>query len=248
MYRDLLPKLAPHFYVVAPDYPGFGYSDAPAPDKFTYSFDRLSEVVERFLNTIGVQRFSLYMQDYGGPVGLRIASRNPARVQGLIVQNANAYREGISPLFDGLLRPLWERRSAATEEPVLKLFKLDGTMFQYKTGTRNSQGVNPDSWTHDQARLDRPGNDRIQLELQANYHTNLASYEWWHSYFREHQPPTLVVRGKGDPLFTVEGANAYKRDLRNIEVHLLDTGHFALEEESDTIAGHIIRFLGKHAR
>jgi len=246
MYRDLIAALSNRFHLVAPDYPGFGNSDCPPVDKFDYTFDHLSEVVEHFLQALNLRPFSMYMQDYGGPVGFRIATRHPEWIQALIIQNANAYEEGITETFENLLRPLWEDRKGVTELPVLNLFKLDGTVFQYTHGARQPENMNPDAWNMDQYFLDRPGNDLIQLELQANYHTNLKRYPEWHSYFHQHQPPTLVVWGKNDPLFGPEGATAYQRDLKNIEVHMLDTGHFALEEDRDVIAAYIRSFMDKN--
>lgn len=243
MFRDLISLLENDFHVIAPDYPGFGYSDCPPVDEFAYTFDHLSEVVERFVEELGLKKFSLYLQDYGGPVGFRLASRRPERVEALIVQNANAYEEGVTNAFRDLLEPLWKDRTGSAEKPVLDLLEPEGTRLQYQNGARDPQAMNPDAWTHDQYGLDRPGNRLIQLDLLANYHTNLAQYDTWHAYFREHQPPTLLVWGEGDPLFAVEGAKAYERDLKDVEVHLLNTGHFALEEDAKVIAAHITRFL-----
>ena len=243
MFRDLMPLLADDFHLIAPDYPGFGYSSAPSVTEFDYTFDHLTDVIERFVQDLKLESFSLYMQDYGGPVGFRLAARHPEWVEALIIQNANAYEEGFTDV--SISRNLLKRlnRTGATEQPVLDLSKLEGTKFQYQHGARHPDGMNPDAWTHDQYGLDRPGNKLIQLDLQANYHTNLAQYDRWHAYLREHQPPALVVWGEGDPIFGVEGAHAYKRDLKDIEVHLLNTGHFALEEDAAVIAKHIQRFL-----
>lgn len=246
MFRDLIPALAGDFHLVAPDYPGFGYSDAPPPDEFAYSFDHLAGVVEHFTDALGLERYSLYMMDYGGPIGFRLATRHPERIEALLVQNANAYEAGVTDLFRETIGPLWEGRTSAKEKPVLDLFTLDGTRFQYTEGTRDPESLNPDAWTHDQFGLDREGMGLIQLELQADYGSNLARYPEWQAYLREHQPPTLVVWGTGDPLFGPDGARAYERDLDTVEVHLLDTGHFALEEDGDVIADHIRRFLGEH--
>jgi len=243
MFRDLVPRLADQFHIVAPDYPGFGASDMPGPTEFRYTFDRLADTVGAFIDALELDRYVLYMQDYGGPVGFRIATRRPKAVQGLIIQNANAYEEGLSQLFRDTVGPLWEERSGATEKPVLDLFELAGTRFQYTEGSPAPEAINPDAWIHAQAGLDRPGNRLIQLDLQADYHTNLACYDEWHRYLREHQPPTLVVWGRGDPLFTEAGAEAYRRDVTDIEVHCLDAGHFALEEQPDTIANHIRAFF-----
>ena len=242
MFRDLMPLLADDFHLVAPDYPGFGHSSAPPVTEFAYTFDGLADVIERFVEGLELDSFSLYLQDYGGPVGFRLAARHPEWVEALVIQNANAYEEGFTDLSRNLLEP--SNRTGATEPPALDLSKLEGTKFQYQHGARDPNAMNPDAWTHDQYGLDRPGNKLIQLDLQANYPTNLAQYSRWHAYLREHQPPTLVVWGEGDPIFGVEGAHAYKRDLKDVEVHLLNTGHFALEEDAAVIAEHIRRFLG----
>lgn len=245
MYRDLIPKLAARFHLVAPDYPGFGNSDSPPADQFEYSFDRLAEVMERFLQTQGLNRFSLYVQDYGGPVGFRIASRHPEWIQALIIQNANAYVEGLTPALDPL-QEYWQDRNQVTEAVVRNFLRRETTIFQYMQGARNPERISPDAWNMDQYFLDRTDNDAVQLELLYNYRANLERYSDWHAYFRRHQPPTLVVWGKNDPFFSQEGALAYKRDLKDIEVHLLDAGHFALEEACGVIATHIGRFLDGH--
>lgn len=245
MFRDLIPKLASQFHVVAPDYPGFGYSDMPPVESFDYSFDHLATMMEKFLKQTGNTKFFVYLQDYGGPVGFRIATRHPEWVEGLIIQNANAYDEGVSAAIKDLLGPIWKKRDSQTEARLLPMFELDNTKFQYQSGARNKDAMNPDSWTHDQFLLDRPGSKLIQLELQATYYKNLELYEGWHRYFREKQPPTLVVWGRRDPIFTEAGALAYKKDLKNIEIHLLETGHFALEEDCLVIAEKIIAFIAR---
>jgi len=242
MYRELIPLLADHFHLVAPDYPGFGYSAAPSPDGFAYTFDHLADVMDRFLAALGLDRYSLYMQDYGGPVGLRLATRHPERIDALIVQNANAYAEGISAAFDPL-KPFWADRTPRTEMAARALLTRDTTVFQYTHGARRPDRVSPDAWTSDQAFLDQPGIDAIQLDLLHDYPSNLALYPAWQAYLRAHRPPTLVVWGRNDPFFTVPGAEAFQRDLPDAEIHLLDTGHFALEEERDAIAALLRRFL-----
>ncbi|MBI3650846.1 MAG: alpha/beta hydrolase [Acidobacteria bacterium] len=246
MYRELIPNLANNFHLLAPDYPGFGYSDAPSPEIFTYTFDHLAEVMEKFIQAVGLQRFSVYMQDYGAPVGLRLAARHPEWIEALITQNGNAYAAGISSAFEPL-KPFWANRNEETEKAARALLQSETTIFQYTHGVRNPQKISPDAWTMDQRFLDRSGNAAIQLELLHNYPSNLALYPEWHTYFRKHQPPTLVVWGKNDPFFSQEGALAYKEDLKNIEVHLLDTGHFALEEDGEVIATLIKNFLKAQA-
>ncbi|MBZ9751130.1 alpha/beta hydrolase [Deinococcus sp. HMF7604] len=243
MFRELLPRLADRYHLIAPDYPGFGYSDAPAPDAFEYSFDHLADVTQAFLDAMGLTRYSLYLQDYGGPVGFRLATRHPERIEALILQNANAYTEGLSELFLQTLQPLWQSRTSATEAPVLRSFSPEGIRDQYLTGARHPESLNPDAWTHDQARLARPGNAAIQLELQATYYTNLARYGEWHEYLRTARPPVLVTWGQGDPLFTVAGVERLQQGVPDAEVHFLDTGHFALEEDVELIAQLIANFL-----
>lgn len=242
MYRDLIAELEGDFHLVAPDYPGFGNSDCPPVDGFEYTFDHLAEVIEKFLQALNIKKYSLYMQDYGGPIGLRIAEKHPDRIEALIIQNANAYEEGLTSLFEHI-RPLWENRTGANEARVLKTFGRDGIMWQYAHGVRDKKKISPDTWNLDMHFLEGRGNDLIQLELQADYGSNVKRYQKWHSYFKKYQPPTLVVWGKNDTIFSPQGAEAYKRDLRNIEVHMLDTGHFALEEDCEVIAGHMRRFL-----
>jgi pimeloyl-ACP methyl ester carboxylesterase len=245
MFRELIPKLSDRFHVIAPDYLGFGYSDAPAASEFRYTFDNITALVEKLLfEVLGLTKFSIYVQDYGAPVGFRIASRHPQAIEGIVVQNGNAYVEGISPAFEPL-NAFWTNRNTETEKPVRALLTAETTRFQYTHGAKNPEAVSPDSWTFDQMLLDRPGNDAIQLDLFHNYTSNVALYEEWHGYFRARQPKTLIVWGQNDPFFTVEGAKAFLRDLPQAELHLLDTGHFALEEESSFIASRIREFLGQ---
>lgn len=245
MYRDLIPALAGKFHVIAPDMVGFGYSEAPSPAEFTYSFDKLASVTQGLLDKLGVKSYGLYMQDYGGPVGLRLATAHPERVTGLVIQNANAYMDGIGkPLADVFL-PFWAERNATTEAAARAFLTPATTQFQYTAGARNPAGLNPDAWTHDQALLDRPGNADIQLTLFQDYQSNVALYDTWHEYFRRHQPRTLIVWGKNDPLFIAPGAEAFKRDLPKAKLVWLDGGHFALEENVPTVAAEIIGLFGR---
>jgi pimeloyl-ACP methyl ester carboxylesterase len=247
MFRDLIPQLADKFHVIAPDYVGFGYSDAPSPQDFEYTFDNLATHVEGLLfKNLGLKQFSIYVQDYGAPVGYRIASKHPEAIQSIVVQNGNAYREGIGGAFDPM-KPFWANRNSETEKPVRALLTKDTTIFQYTHGVVDSDRISPDSYTLDQFFLDRPGNDAIQLDLLYNYQSNLALYEGWHQYFRSRQPRMLILWGKNDPFFTVEGAKAYQRDLPNAELHLIDTGHFALEDFSGFIAKRMREFLAQSA-
>ena len=233
MYRDLIPMLAKNFRVIAPDYLGFGYSDAPKATEFNYTFDNLAALTGKLLEQIGVNRYAVYMQDYGGPVGLRLASTRPQQVAGLVIQNANAYMDGISEAAANIFMPLWNNND---ETGARQMLLAETTKYQYTAGAANPDNLNPDAWTMGQAALDRPGDADRQLALFKNYQTNVGLYDTWHAYFREHQPKTLIVWGKGDPFFTVPGAEAYKRDLKDIEVHYLNGGHFALEEFSSDVA------------
>lgn len=248
MFRDLIPQLAEEFHVIAPDYVGFGYSDAPSAREFEYTFDNLAAHVEELLfEQLGLKRFSIYVQDYGAPVGYRIASKHPEAVESIVVQNGNAYVEGIGEAFDPM-KPFWANRNAETEKPVRALLTKDTTIFQYTHGVKNPAQISPDSYTFDQLFLDRPGNAEIQLDLLHNYQSNVALYDRWHEYFRKSQPRMLILWGKNDPFFTVAGAKAYLRDLPKAELHLLDTGHFALEDSSDFIAEKMREFLSQKRR
>ena len=244
MFRDLIPQLAEKFHVIAPDYVGFGYSDAPDVTKFEYTFDNLAASVEKLLfGPLGLESFSIYVQDYGAPVGYRIAARHPDAIEGIVVQNGNAYAEGIGAGFDAM-KPFWANRTSETEVPVRALLTKATTIFQYTHGVKDVSRISPDSYTFDQFLLDRPGNDAIQLSLLHNYQSNLTHYDEWHGFFRSKQPKTLIVWGKNDPFFTEEGARAYLRDIPKAELHFLDTGHFALEDSSEFIAQRIIASLG----
>ena len=243
MFRDLIPRLEERFHIIAPDYLGFGYSDQPSEVQFAYTFESLTAIIEKLLfQELRLSRFAIYVQDYGAPVGFRIASRHPEAIDGIVVQNGNAYQEGIGPAFEPL-HGFWADRNAETERPVRALLSVEMTRFQYTHGTSDPTRISPDSFTFDQHFLDRTGNDAIQLALLHNYPSNVALYDEWHASFRKHQPPTLIVWGKNDPFFTVEGAQAYRRDLPNAELHLIESGHFALEDHASEIAAHISDFL-----
>jgi pimeloyl-ACP methyl ester carboxylesterase len=242
MFRNLIPALSDRFHLVAPDYPGFGQSTAPAVAEFNYTFDNLASVVDKFTNAIGLKSYSLYMQDYGAPVGYRLAAKNPDRVRALIVQNGNAYEEGLRGFWTPL-KDYWRKPNEANAAKLRDFLEIDSTKWQYTHGTRDPKRISPDTWTIDQALLDRPGNKEIQLKLFLDYGSNPPLYPQWHAYFRKYQPPTLIVWGKNDKIFPAEGAEPYKRDLKRIEFYLLDTGHFALEEDGDVIAAHIRDFF-----
>lgn len=245
MFRELIPRLADRFRVIAPDYIGFGYSAQPPAAQFEYTFDNLSEHLEKLLfDVLSLRKFSIFVQDYGAPIGFRIASRHPEAIDAIVVQNANAYIEGISAAFEPL-KPFWANRNPETEKPVRALLTADTTLFQYTRGANDPNRISPDSYTFDQHFLDRPGNDAVQLDLFCNYTSNIALYDEWHQYFRTKQPKMLIVWGKNDPFFTVAGAKAFLQDIPNAELHLLNTGHFALEEEGELIADRIREFLGR---
>jgi pimeloyl-ACP methyl ester carboxylesterase len=242
MFRNLIPALADRFHLVAPDYPGYGNSSMPTVNEFDYTFDHLAEIMEKFIAAIDLKKYSLYVMDYGAPIGYRIAAKHPERVQSLIVQNGNAYEEGLREFWEPI-KAYWQDKSPENAEKLNYLVTLEATKWQYTNGVRNLDAISPDTWTMDQHFLDRPGNDEIQLALLYSYGTNPPLYPQWQEYFRQHQPPTLIVWGKNDYIFPAEGAYPYKRDLKDVEFHLLDTGHFALEEEGETIANYIDQFL-----
>jgi pimeloyl-ACP methyl ester carboxylesterase len=244
MFRDLIPLLSDTFHLVAPDYPGFGNSATPGPAEFEYTFEHLGEVMEGFVERLGLQRYAMYVQDFGGPVGFRLAARRPERVAALVVQNANAYEDGVTEVLRSVVLRAWTERSPETLAGLRPLLELPSTKRQYLEGVADPSLVSPDAWQHAQWGMERPGNKDIQLALHANYGSNVERYEQWHDYFRRHQPPTLVVWGKGDFVFSEGGAHAYARDLKTIETHVLEgAGHFALETHAPEIARHIREFL-----
>lgn len=245
MFRNLIPNLADKYHVVAPDYPGYGYSAMPAVDEFDYTFDNLARVVEEFTERLRLNRYSIYLMDYGAPIGFRLAAKHPERVDALIVQNGNAYDEGIDNDFWKPIKSYWQDRTEEQSDNLRSLLTLDATKWQYTHGVRDVETVSPDTWNHVQPLLDRPGNQEIQLAMFYSYGSNPPLYAQWQEYFRQHQPPTLVVWGKNDAIFPEAGAHPYKRDLKDLEFHLLDTGHFALEEDGSEIGALIERFLDK---
>ncbi|MCA2208866.1 alpha/beta fold hydrolase [Nocardia rosealba] len=248
MFRNLIPALAADYHVIAPDHLGFGQSGMPTADEFDYTFDNLTALTLELLDTLGIDRFALYIQDYGAPIGLRIAARNPQRVSALITQSGNAYLEGFTPFWEPLFAHANDR--AAHEPEVRKLLEPDATKWQYTHGVpaERLSLVSPDTWTLDQAYLDRPGNKEIQLDLFADYKNNLDGYPEFQKYFAEHRPPTLIAWGEHDEIFGADGARAYLRDLPDAELHLLDAGHFALETHGPEIATLIGDFLGRVLR
>ncbi|MGB0911097.1 MAG: alpha/beta fold hydrolase [Nitrospirales bacterium] len=244
MFRNLIPQLSDRFHLIAPDYPGFGNSSMPAVDQFSYTFDNLAKMMEKFIQKVGLQSYSLYLMDYGAPVGFRLAVAHPERVTALIIQNGNAYEEGLKDFWKPI-KAYWKDRTPKNAEALKDFLNLDATKWQYTHGTRNVESISPDNWLVDQYLLDRAGNNDIQLQLFYSYGSNPPLYPKWQAYLREHQPPTLITWGKNDSIFPADGAHPYKRDLKNLEFHLLDTGHFALEEDGEIIAGYIRQFFDK---
>jgi len=241
MFRDLIPLLAPHHHVVAPDLPGFGFSDAPSRSGFAYTFDHLADVIERFTEAIGLTRYALYIFDYGAPVGLRLALRHPDRVTAIVSQNGNAYEEGLSvgwnPIQQYWADPTVENRNA------LKTFLSPASIkWQYTQGADESR-IAPESYALDSALLGRPGNEDIQLDLFLDYGNNVKLYPHFQQYFRDRRPPTLLVWGNGDPFFLPAGAHAFERDNPDVQLMFFDTGHFALETHSAEIGARIVEFL-----
>ena len=242
MFRNLIPALAEEFHLIAPDYPGFGASSMPEINEFKYSFDNLGDIIAKLTIKLDLPEYFLYLMDYGAPVGYRLATKYPNKVLGLIVQNGNAYEEGLRDFWQPI-KAYWQNKTPENAQILAEnLLTLEATRWQYTNGVRNLEMIAPDNWFHDQYLLDRPGNQEIQLELFYSYGTNPPLYPQWQEYFRQFQPPTLIVWGKGDYIFPEEGAHPYKRDLNNLEFHILDTGHFALEENLDLIANYIRNF------
>ncbi|GAA6194081.1 alpha/beta hydrolase [Phaeobacter sp. NW0010-22] len=244
MFRNLIPALADEYYVIAPDYPGFGASDMPHAAEYEYSFANTADLMTELLNRKGVEDYAAYVMDYGAPVGYRMFANDPDRVTGFVIQNGNAYDEGLREFWDPI-KAYWAAPSAETGDPLRAFLTLDATKWQFTHGVKDPSAINPDNYWHVQYLLDRPGNQEVQLEMFLDYGTNPAEYPKWQALFREHQPPALLVWGKNDPIFPSEGAHPYKRDLKDLEFHLLDTGHFALEDHGAEIAGEMKDFLAR---
>ncbi|MDN4494474.1 alpha/beta fold hydrolase [Ureibacillus aquaedulcis] len=242
MYRNLITELMGEYHIIAPDYPGFGNSEQPDMEQFKYTFDSLAQLLNAFIEKLELDRFSIYVHDYGAPVGFRIATKNPERIQAIITQNGNAYEEGLLSAWDPI-RAYWENPVEENKNNIKALLSADFTKYQYTNGTRNPERMSPDAWNMDQFVLDRPGNKEIQLALFYDYQNNVKQYAEWQEYFKAHQPPTLVVWGKNDVFFGPKGALAFQKDLRDCEVHLLNTGHFPLEEDLEISAYLIKQFL-----
>ncbi len=244
MFRDLMPALADRFHLVAPDYIGFGHSDAPSREDFRYTFDNLAAHVAGLVDVLGLTSYILHMQDYGGPVGFRLFAERPGHVKGFIVQNANAYLEGVGDAPKQALGPLWEKRTPETEKAARDFLSVEGTKFHWQVGARDPEAINPDNWVLDQALLDRPGTQDYQVDLLENYKTNIALYPTWQAAFRQHKPKTLIVWGKHDPFFIPPGARAYLNDLPEAKLVWLDSGHFVLDENAPQVAAEIKAAFG----
>jgi pimeloyl-ACP methyl ester carboxylesterase len=235
-YRNLIPALATRFHVIAPDYPGFGNSDMPDPAVFTYTFDKLSEITEGFLQDRGFDRYGLFVQDYGGPVGFRIVMRHPEALDWLVIQNTNAYEIGFTAAWDGFRGALWKNRSPETERPLAAFLERDAIKGIYLFGAKNPELISPDNWESDWGFMQRPNAKRVQLDLFYDYRTNVELYPKWQAFLRERQPKTIIFWGQEDIFFTREGGEAYLKDLPKAEMHRLAAGHFAVEDSLNEIA------------
>jgi pimeloyl-ACP methyl ester carboxylesterase len=246
-YRKVLDKLSEEYHLIAPDYPGYGNSDFPPAEEYEYTFDNIAATIDAFLEKKEIRSYALMMQDYGAPIGFRIATKHPERVTAIINQNGNAYEEGLGKGWEGI-RALWVNRNENTEKALLPAFTLEGLKWQYIHGTRNPENVNPDTWHLDYLRMSRPHAHKVNLDLWFDYQNNLKLYPVWQQYLRKHQPPMLIVWGKNDEYFPESGAEAFKKDVNNIDYNIYDTGHFALEEDGEEIIEKIRAFMDKVVR
>jgi pimeloyl-ACP methyl ester carboxylesterase len=244
MFRNLIPRLAGSFRIIAPDYPGYGFSSMPDRKSFAYTFENMTNLVEELTKKLGLEKYAMYVMDYGAPIGYRLAIRHPEKVSGLIVQNGNAYEEGLREFWDPI-KKYWSESTAENRAALEYLTKPDATKWQYENGISDKTLVDPTTYTLDQAGMDRPGNADIQLDMLYDYRTNVPLYPQFQEFFRKYQPPMLITWGKNDFIFPPEGAVPYKRDLPKVETHILDAGHFALESHGEEIATRILEFFAK---
>ncbi len=248
MYRELIPRLADHYRVIAPDLPGFGFTEVPAERKYVYTFDALAKTIDAFTEALKINRYAIYVFDYGAPTGFRLATAHPERITGIVTQNGNAYEEGLGDAW-GPIRKYWAEPTAENRETIRKaVLNLEGTKWQYTHGVANPDSVPPESYTLDSALLERPGNKDIQLDLFLNYASNVKLYPKFQEYFRKSKPPLLAIWGKNDPFFIPPGAEAFRKDIPNAQVQFLDTGHFALETHVIEIAAAMKEFLDNNTR
>lgn len=248
MYRNIMNDLSSEYYVIAPDYPGFGLSSSPPVDQFNYTFDTIAAIMEHFIDALGLKKINLYMQDYGGPVGFRIATRKPELIHSLIIQNANAYLEGLGEGVKTLRKLQEAGDSKELQDAILHIISYDGIKEQYIHGAENVSTISPDAYNMDSYFIERKGIKEIQAALFKNYKTNFPKYPEWQNYFRKYQPHTLIIWGDHDEIFITPGAKAYQRDLKHAELHVLNGGHFLLEEHHETVASIISRFLTKKSQ
>ncbi|MDR5746063.1 alpha/beta hydrolase [Caballeronia sp. LZ029] len=244
MFRDLIPLLAERFHIVAPDLPGFGLSDMPSRDAFSYTFENIANVIDRFTEVIGFDRYAVYVFDYGAPTGFRLALKHPERITAIVSQNGNAYEEGLSDGWNPI-RAYWQAPTQANRDALRAMLTKDTTKWQYTHGVPDASAISPDGYTLDDYYLNRPGAHEVQLDLFGDYRNNVALYPAFQAYFREHQPKFLAVWGKNDPFFLPPGAQAFKRDIPHADVRFFDTGHFALETHATQIAAAITEFLAQ---
>lgn len=247
-YRKVLNQLSNEYHLIAPDYPGFGNSDFPDSKTFEYTFDNLATTINAFLEKKNINNYAIMIQDYGAPIGFRLATANPERITAIINQNGNAYEAGLGDAWQGI-RALWKDRNETTETALLPAFSLEGLKWQYTHGVRNIETVNPDNWNLDYLRLSRPDAHAVNLDLFYDYQNNVKLYPKWQQYLRDNQPPLLIVwGGKNDAFFPESGAAAFKKDVTNIDYNIYDTGHFALEEDGDAIIKKMRNFMRKHTK
>ncbi len=245
MFRNLMEDLSHKYHVLAPDYPGYGKSEQPSMAKFDYTFENMSLIVEGLLDKLEVDKYSLYLMDYGAPIGFRIAAKHPEKVESLIIQNGNAYEEGLKDFWIPI-KKYWNNYTVENGKALEGFHSPGGLKWQYTHGVQDTLKISPDNWNLDLQHLTRKENNAIQLAMFYDYRTNVPLYPKWQKYLRDHQPPTLIVWGKNDYIFPADGAHPYKKDLKNLEFHLLETGHFALEEKGDEIAAYMLNFLEKN--
>ena len=244
-YRNLIVALAPRFHVIAPDYQGFGNSDVPDPATYHYSFDGIADTIDKLLAAKGFDHFGLYAQDYGGPVGFRIVTKHPEKLDWLVIQNTNAYEVGFTPAWDGFRGALWKNRSPETEKPLAGFLTHDAIKGIYLHGSPKPELISPDNWESDYGFMQRPNEIRVNLDLFYDYRNNVALYPVWQKFLRDHQPRTIIFWGQDDPFFTPARGEAYLKDLPHAEIHRLSAGHFAVEDNLDFIASRMIDFYDK---